>query len=265
LHLPAVPPDATIVIAFLKLAGSVLYPLNLALSALVVSVLVGRRRPVLARRIAVIAIAWLWLWSLPIIAERAAWTLEHDFPPVEAMQLPDTDAIVLLGGFLDAAQPPFAPDPDLNSAADRAWFATRLWRMGKAPLLVCTSGRAPLSRSIAPECPGAVQLLRDFGVPDHAVVVEGASRTTRENATGTARMLPPGARILLVTSARHMPRSVAAFEHAGLTVVPAPTDHVFRPGRPFSITALLPSPGALAMSTSVWHEWLGRAWYSLGQ
>jgi uncharacterized SAM-binding protein YcdF (DUF218 family) len=250
------------VIALLKLAGSVLYPLNLALIAFVAAGLAGRRWPVAARRLALIAFAWLWFWSMPIVAERAAWSLERDYPPVAATALPDADAIVLLGGFLDAAQPPFAPDPDLNSAADRAWFAARLWRLGKAPRLVCTGGLAPLSRSSAAECPAAARLLQDFGVPEHAIVVEGASRTTRENAVETAQLLPPGARVLLVTSARHMPRSVAVFEAAGLTVLPAPTDHAYRSGRPFAITAVLPSPGALATSTSVWHEWLGRAWYS---
>ena len=249
-------------IALLKLAGSVLYPLNLALIAFVAAGLAGRRWPVAARRLALLAFAWLWVWSMPIVAERAAWSLERDYPPVAATALPNADAIILLGGFLDAAQPPFAPDPDLNSAADRAWFAARLWRLGKAPRLVCTSGLAPLSRSSAAECPAAARLLQDFGVSDSAIVVEAASRTTRENAVETARLLPPGARVLLVTSARHMPRSVAEFETAGLTVLPAPTDHAYRRGRPFAITAILPSPGALATSTSVWHEWLGRAWYS---
>src|SRR5690606_9468293 len=122
---------------------------------------------------------------------------------------------------------------------------------------------APLGRSSAAECPDANDLLTGFGVPGDAIVIAGASRTTRENALETARLLPAGARNLLVTSARHMPRSLRVFEPAGLAVPPARTDHVFRPDRPFAITALLPSPGALATSTSVWHEWLGGLWYAV--
>lgn len=251
-------------IALLKLAGSLLYPLNLALIALVVALLAWRRRPRLARCSGVFTLAWLWLWSIPLVAERAALTLEREYPPIAAEALPSADAIVLLGGFLDAAQPPFAVDPNLNGAADRAWFAARLWLAGKAPRLICSSGLAPLSRASAPECPDAVRLLRDFGVPDAVIVVESSSRTTRENAEATGLLLDPGAHVLLVTSALHMPRSLAAFRKAGIDAIPAPTDHIFRPDRPFEITTLLPSPGSLSTSTAIWHEWLGRLWYSIG-
>jgi uncharacterized SAM-binding protein YcdF (DUF218 family) len=61
-----------------------------------------------------------------------------------------------------------------------------------------------------------------------------------------------------------MPRALQAFAQLGLDPVPAPTDHAGRPDRPFALSALWPSAGALALSTSVWHEWLGRLWYRLG-
>lgn len=252
-------------IALLKLVGSLFYPLNTALVALALAVIARRRRPQMARFAGVFALAWLWLWSIPLVAERAAWTLERRYPPVSADQLPSADAIVLLGGFLDPAQPPFAIDPNLNGAADRAWLAAQLWHAGKAPRLICSSGLAPLSRASAPECPDAVRLLRDLGIPDSAIVVESASRTTRENAAETRQLLATDARVLLVTSAMHMPRSLASFRQAGIDAVPAPTDHVFRPDRPFEITTLLPSPSALATSTAVWHEWLGRLWYAVSE
>lgn len=249
-------------IVLAKLVGSLLYPLNLALLALLVALLVRRWKPRSSRWLAVSALAWIWLWSTPWIAERSAWTLERDFPPVVPTSLPDAEAIVLLGGLLQPAHPPFAPDPDLNGAADRAWFAARLWRAGKAPRLICTGGVAPLSRTEAPECPDIVRLLVDFGVPENAIDVEDASRTTRENAIRTARLLPADSRILLVTSARHLPRALPVFDKAGLTALPAATDHAWRPDRPFALSAVLPSASALALSTSIWHEWLGRIWYA---
>lgn len=247
-------------IVLTKLLGSLLYPLNLALLA-AIAALVLRRRTRLSRSLAVFAVAWLWAWSTPWLAEQAARTLEHGYPPVAADDLPAADAIVLLGGLLDPAQPPY-PD-DLNAGADRARFAAQLWRAGKAPRVICTGGLSPLSRAASAECPRVATLLAEFGVPAGAIDIESDSRTTRENARRTAALLPAGARILLVTSARHMPRAVASFRQTALRVVPAATDHAWRPGRPFAITAILPSPAALTLSTTVWHEWLGRAWYAL--
>lgn len=244
-----------------KLLGALLYPLSVALLLLLAAGMLIRRRPRLARTLAVAGTIWLWLWSTPWLSEHAASRLERGYPA----QLPEAhaqaDAIVLLGGLMLPAQPPDRPHPNLNAAGDRAWFAARLWHAGRAPLLVCTGGRAPFSRGDRPECPDVADLLRDLGVPEHAIVVESGSRTTAENATEVAAVLPQGARILLVTSATHMARSERVFRAQGFDVVPAATDHAGRQGRPFSIGDLAPSARALSVSTSVWHEWLGLIWY----
>lgn len=250
-------------IVLAKLLGATLYPLNLALLMLSAALLLWRRRARLARILATTALAWLWLWSTPWIAERAAATLEHAHPPVRAADLPDADVIVLLGGLLTPAQPPALPYPDLNGAADRAWFAARLWHAGKAPVIVCSGGLAPLSRASAAECPEVAGFLRDLGVPDAALRVEPGSRTTAENALKTRALLGDSDRVLLVTSARHMPRALAAFRREGIDAIAAPSDHQWQAQRAFTVVDLLPSPAALALSTTVWHEWLGRVWYSL--
>lgn len=246
-----------------KLLGALLYPLSLVLLMLSVALLLWRRRARLARALGGAALAWLWLWSTPWIAERAAATLERAHPPVVAADLPQAEAIVLLGGLLTPSQAPDTPYADLNGAADRAWFAARLWHAGKAPVIVCSGGLAPLSRASAAECPEVAGFLRDLGVPDAALRVEPDSRTTAENARETRALLGDGDRVLLVTSARHMPRALAAFRREGIDAIAAPTDHQWQAKRAFSVADLLPSPAALALSTTVWHEWLGRVWYGL--
>lgn len=244
-----------------KLIGSLFYPLSVVLLALAAALLLARRRPRTGRALAAFALIWLWLWSTPFVAERAAGRLERDFPPVPAHALPQADAIVVLGGLMLPAAPPAAPHPDLNAAADRAWHAARLYRAGRAPTVICSGGRAPLSRAAGPECPDIAQLLIELGVPMQAIVQENASATTRQNAEQVARLLPAGARVLLVTSALHMPRALRAFAQAGIDATPAATDHVRRAGQPLSLRDLLPSADALARSSAVWHEWLGRLWY----
>ena len=69
--------------------------------------------------------------------------------------------------------------------------------------------------------------MRDYlvcqGVPAGAVIVEGRSRSTRENALFTAELLRgiPGPYVLL-TSDFHMWRARRAFTRAGVTVLPLP-------------------------------------------
>lgn len=90
----------------------------------------------------------------------------------------------------------------------------------------------------------------------HRVTLEGGSRTTRENLQQVAKLL--GARCqelwLLVSSAWHMPRSMAEFEAVGCKVTPYPVD--FRTGTATPLTEY-----SLAYSLVRWqialNEWLG--------
>jgi uncharacterized SAM-binding protein YcdF (DUF218 family) len=108
-------------------------------------------------------------------------------------------------------------------------------------------------------------LLRFLGVAPEAILEEPRSRTTRENALETRRLLDPLAarRILLVTSALHMPRAAALFRGQGVEVVPAPTDWlVVEPGprsRLGVAFSLLPKVESLALTTRALREWLGLA------
>ena len=97
---------------------------------------------------------------------------------------------------------------------------------------------------------------------ERLTVLEGHSRTTRENARQVAALLGERCRQpwLLVTSAWHMPRSMAEFESVGCQVTAFPVD--FRTGTTTPWTEY-----ALARSLLLWqtalHEWLGRGVYAL--
>jgi uncharacterized SAM-binding protein YcdF (DUF218 family) len=64
-------------------------------------------------------------------------------------------------------------------------------------------------------------------------------------------------RIALVTDAWHMPRAIAAFERAGLTVTPAPTGFILPVER--DLLEWLPSANGLLASREVLREWLALA------
>ena len=94
--------------------------------------------------------------------------------------------------------------------------------------------------------------------PDGAIVQEGKSRDTYQNAVYTAQMLKELGirRILLVTSAFHMRRAQALFVAQGLEVVPAPTDYQ-RLASPPLMSPWMPSVSDLWQSTYALHEIMG--------
>ncbi|GIX30234.1 MAG: hypothetical protein KatS3mg124_0706 [Porticoccaceae bacterium] len=230
-------------------------PLGIALlcdAAALASLLAARRRQ--AALLLALATGWLAFWSLPPVGTAAIGRLEATYPPRAPWELPRAQAIVVLGGGVSgtglAAQP-----VDLGDAADRVWYAARLYRAGRAPLVVLSGGAAP---GRLPEAVAMAALIRDLGVPDQALLLEEESRNTRGNARNTARLLAPLGirRVLLVTSAWHMERALAHFRAAGLDPIPAPTDHQADLARfPYP---WLPDVRALELSSRAFKELLGR-------
>ncbi len=134
------------------------------------------------------------------------------------------DAIVVLGaGIVGPCE------PNLH-AVRRAMLAVRLWRAGRAPIVVFTGG--------APDgLPCAVSevmanLAVELGLPRDAVVLETVSRNTHENAVASRPVLQAlGARrLLIVTDRLHMNRATGVFAHEGFAIeragVPVYAGHV---------------------------------------
>ena len=208
-----------------------------------------------------LALIWLLVWTSPRFYAWFGGSLEDLYPQQLAEELPAADAIVLLGGGMNASRA-LRDRPDMNSAADRLWLAARLYKAGKAPLIVPSGVGEDLA---------AVPLLVDLGVPASALRVDCASRNTAENAHYTAALLQRqqiGRRVLLVTSAWHMRRAQLLFERAGFTVIPAATDYEATIERTrvdcWSPAAWLPCPEALCRNTYILKEYIGYWVYRAG-
>src|SRR5690606_460511 len=239
-----------------KLAIALISPLGcaLALSLVALCLLLFRYRRS-AQAVTVIAFVWLWLWSLPGVSNGLLARLENQHPPQAISALPSAPAIVVLGGGLTATD--FATDigqpVNLGAAADRVWFAARLYHAGKAPLVVASGGnfRPGAQRT---EAEGMALVLGDLGVPDTAIALETLSRNTRDNANFTGALLRQRGinRVLLVTSALHMERARRHFVAAGIEVIPAATDSESRRLPPGD--SLIPDAAALETSGRVFKE-----------
>lgn len=103
------------------------------------------------------------------------------------------------------------------------------------------------------------------GVPRTDIIIESTSRNTRENAIKTTELLRTVNvnKILLVTSAFHMPRAAAAFRHEGLEVIPSPSEYLIAIDSNPSILDWLPSLGNMVKAQAVVHEMVGMKMYKL--
>jgi len=247
-----------------RLLLALLSPLTLALLAGLLALLLlwrGWRRVGVA--LAVLSLVGLWLVSTPWAAWRLADSLERRYPLMTVQGTPQADAALVLGGALAAAQLPLRPHINLGSAADRVWHAGALYRAGKVRWLLLSGGNQPGYEHLPAESEAMRELLRVIQVPDSAMRLEGLSRNTRENARYSLAMARAlGARkLLLVTSALHMPRAMATFEAAyrgsGIELVAAATDAEALGDKPDSLWQWWPDAGSLAWSSRALKEYLG--------
>jgi len=210
------------------------------------------------------AIALLWVASTPMVAQGLYRGLESRHPAQSVDDVPEADCIVLLGGVVGA---PLAPrvEADLGENIDRVYKSAQLYRAGKARSLIVTAGNQPWSQSPWAEADLIRELLMEWGVPKEAIFLEGSSRNTRENAIYSKNLIDSITckETLLVTSAAHMPRALAAFQSVNASVIPVSTDvRIIDRDVPTPMD-FLPSAGALAMTSEAIREWIGQWVYNL--
>lgn len=241
--------------------------LLLLFAALLVLLFCGRTVSTRARVAAIlfscIAFALLCFLSMPASIILIGYPLEKEFPPAPAEEAPSADAIVVLGGGICASPEPM-PYCELMSGADRVVHAARLFKAGKAPIVI-PSG--------CDESKASVPLLVELGVPKDAIFTEDDSRNTEENAKFVQNLLRErcgeGAKpkVLLVTSAWHMRRSLLMFQRYApeIEAIPCATDHecTLAAKRELSIFEKAPSAAALNVSSFIIKEYIGYWGYSL--
>ena len=240
-------------------------PIAVTLFLMLLAFLVLRReRRRWAGSALLLAIIVLWAASTPFAARSLYRSLEARFPAVPVTELPQAGCAVVLGGVMEGVLPPRV-DVELHDSIDRVFKTLEVYQAGKARFIVVTGGNQPWSKEALSEAELIRNLLVEWGVPRTSIVLEGSSRNTRENALYSKNVIDSinCGTTLLVTSAAHMPRSVAAFRSVGLTVVPVSTDVRIAAQSLPRVTDFLPSASALAMTSDALRELIGQFVYSL--
>jgi uncharacterized SAM-binding protein YcdF (DUF218 family) len=243
-----------------KILQPLLWPYNIGLTLLLFSacaLLIGRARS--SRYFLVAAICVLVFPSLPFIAMPLLSSLESQYPPLSLTEVQPADAIVVFGGTVLGIDPPRKQIQE--SDGSRVFGAWRLFRAKKAPFIVVTSGVSyqDAQQNWRTEADDMRDLLVELGVPSHAILLENRARNTSENAAFSRVLLDKRGfrRVILVTSAFHLPRSVAMLRKQKFTEIQGfPTD-TRGTERRFSPLDFLPSLGALQKTTCSIKEYIG--------
>lgn len=170
--------------------------------------------------------------------------------------------MIVLGGAIENEVMSGRGGIELNAAADRYTQALRLALTNPAAKILISGGDGSFSGAYEGEAGAAQRFFAAYGISPERLVAENTSRNTFENTLNTRDVLAREGlqNCLLITSAFHMPRSLALFSKAGIAVTPFPVDYrtsgTVTPGFDFT----QPSLNAQNMSTAV-REWLGLLGY----
>lgn len=247
-----------------KILGFFALPSNVLITIGLVGVLLLLTR---YRRLA----SWLVVTSLVLIAfvgmsplgNVLLLPLEQRFPPWDPSR-GAPDGIVVLGGAILPELSAARGAVQLNESAERIAATAALARIYPDARIVFSGGTSALRPGAPVEAPFAVRELEALGVARDRITAEEQSRNTIENAVFSRLIADPkaGERWLLVTSAFHMPRAIAAFRAAGFPVEAYPVD--WRTRGPRDATRPFVSMlGGLGQTDLAMHEWVGLLTYRL--
>jgi uncharacterized SAM-binding protein YcdF (DUF218 family) len=100
------------------------------------------------------------------------------------------------------------------------------------------------------------RLAISLGVDKRDIIIQTKPRDTKEEAINVAKIIGKS-KLILVTSASHIPRAMEIFRSVGLKPTPAPTNYLYQNNMDY-IT--MPRGKTIENMTIVSHEYLGIAW-----
>lgn len=240
-----------------QFVASFLLPVSLvALLGLAGAFLAWRGRGRTGALVMVAAVGLLLVFGSRPLAGLLVAPLERAYPPItDPERLAGIDYVMVLGAGHD-------PEPGLPvtgrlpaTATARLVEGIRLHRALPGSRLVLSGGGEP-----EPSALTSAAVARALGVEEADMVLLPGTVDTRDEARRAATELE-GRRLVLVTSASHMPRAMTLFRGAGLEPVAAPTRYrAPAQADPWRVRYLRPQAHGLHTSERALYEYLGLAW-----
>ncbi len=232
----------------------------IALTLLLGAALLAAGQVRLGQRLCVLGGGALFLFGLLPLAHYIVGPLEVRFPrPTLPGQV---TGILLLAGSERPATTESHGEPQFNAHAARYTTVLRLAARYPQARLVFIGGPPRNARTGELDQSGvARQLLLQVGLDPRRLTFDERSADTCDSAANAkARVRPrPGEQWVVVTSAVHLPRTMACFRAVGWEVIPQPAD--------FAVVMGATNPGVFQVADNLQlldlglHEWLGLAYY----
>jgi uncharacterized SAM-binding protein YcdF (DUF218 family) len=221
------------------------------------------------RWLGIVGVVVLVASSLPFVGNWALGRLEVSFAPVRIGEAPAVDAIYVLGGTMSTPSRGVGFLPNWGDAVERFEGGVQLMQAGKAPRLVFAGAKTGAGGDEDTE--GAVmrRLAIERGVTADAIHLTDVVTNTADEARALVQIAQEQGwkRVLLVTSAWHLPRAMRQFQRAGVELVPFPVDYRSAEGagvaREARLTDFLPSASGLGMTETALRECYGIAFYTV--
>jgi uncharacterized SAM-binding protein YcdF (DUF218 family) len=207
-------------------------------------------------------IALLFFTNTPLVNFLFQW---YETKPTPIASLPVYEAGVVLTGI---AHTEMEPNDRVyyNRGADRILHAAQLYKEKKIKRIIITGGVGRIFTGTRSEAGDLKKTLLLHEIPDSAIVLENNSFNTRENALFTKPLLDSlsiDSKVLLITSAYHMPRAKGCFAKVGISFDSFATDYYQNKWKWTPDFWLVPSEKALLGWHILIREWLGYATYRM--
>lgn len=197
--------------------------------------------------------------SSPVVSNIVVNTLEKQYSVLAEAPRDTTAILVLAAGHFPVDRRP--PNSVLSTMSlSRLMEAVRLWKSQPDALLLTTAGPVLIGQSHA-EAMAAMAMAQ--GVPESKIRLLPAARDTEDEITLAVALLKElevseRSRLLVVSSATHLPRAAKILEPLGLEHVLAPTDFIAMSGDWYRFSAR-----HLFNTERAVHEYFGMLWLSI--
>lgn len=239
-----------------KILPLIVSPLFMILVIVIGGLIIG------SRKISFTGIVILILCSLPILSSELSAYLEEDYQLNRTSAVDTASAIVVLSGMVVTIKTKDGFAYEWAGSVDRIFAGIDLFKENKAPFLILTGGKLPWSVG-KPEGEYLRDVAIKYGIPKkHILLTENVENTDQEAKAVKKILSTDDPKVILVTSAFHMPRAKKVFEAAGITVIPFPVD--FRSSaEKLTFMNFIPSAAAFYTTSFFIREVMGRAYYNL--
>lgn len=236
-------------------------PLPLFFGLLILAGLFSKHRKI-ARLLFVAALVWLVAVSTSPLPNMLIRSLENRYGVFSADEFNHrgeaVHILVMGGGHTNDIRLP-ANNRLSTAALGRLAEGIRLHRQMPGSVLI-TSGWSSSGDVTQSEMLARTAVL--LGVDAAGIVMQTTPKNTMTEAFDYKRVFGDTARLVVVTSAIHMPRTMQAFGKAGLFPAPAPTNHILKMSKKRDVWFWVPSAVNIGKVESALREYAGMLWYS---